>query len=335
MSRGLILAGLGQGISNATSQIGNMMMRQNEEDRRDAREEARDMRRIQAAEDREEQLKQRMISEVAAAREGGAQIGRERMAGQVLAASGSQMAGESPVMDQAEFANILRDNPEYEQIYRQAGLVTDAMDPRLQTISDQYDAALGAGAHSSVLDAFEKQRSAVLQQIREERTDRREDERERSNRAMEELRQQQFELTARTQALRDSRQSAQELRTSYSNHLTLIEGLRKSIQDDRRALQATHKNELASARPSEREALRARHSQEMARFDPMLQTLDADRNWIRGQLGMPTGNSNSGDNTRTQSGPGTLPEPKSRAELEELAPGTRYKAPDGTIRTKS
>jgi hypothetical protein len=172
---GLILAGIGRGLSNAATTFGGTMMRRYEEDRRDARDEAREARKLQAEEDRAEARKQKMISEVAAAREGGAQMDRERVAGQVLARSGSQMAGDSPVMDSADFANILRENPEYEQLYRQAGLVTDAMDPRAQRATDEYSAAFAAGASSDTLQALEKAKTNVLALIREERAEKKQE----------------------------------------------------------------------------------------------------------------------------------------------------------------
>jgi hypothetical protein len=165
---GLILAGIGRGLSNAATTFGNTMVRRYEAEQSLAREEARDARKLQAAEDREEKAKQRMISEISAAREGGEQINRERVAGQVLAQGGANIAGDSPVMDPAEFASILKENPQYEQVYRQAGLVKDAMDPRAQRATDEYNAALAAGASSATLQGLEKAKKSVLDQIKEE-----------------------------------------------------------------------------------------------------------------------------------------------------------------------
>jgi hypothetical protein len=164
---GLILAGLGKGISDASTTFANAMMRQNEEDARFAREEARDARKLAAEEKKAEDLKQRVISEIAAAQGRAGDIGRDRIAGQVQAI-GSQVAGDSPVMEQSEIAALLKENPQYEQIYRQSGIIKDVMDPRAQRATDEVDAALGIGAHSSVVDALTKKRTAVLEEIREE-----------------------------------------------------------------------------------------------------------------------------------------------------------------------
>lgn len=165
---GLILAGLGRGISDAATTFGTSMMRQNEEAARAAREEARDMRKVdrdrQAAEDK----KQQVIAEIAAAREGGDQISRDRIAGQVLAQGGANIAGDSPVMEQSELAQLIKDNPQFEQTYRQSGLIQDAMDPRLQRATDQYDAALAAGASSTTLEGLEKTKQTALATIRDE-----------------------------------------------------------------------------------------------------------------------------------------------------------------------
>jgi hypothetical protein len=165
--KGLILAGLGKGISDASNTYGTMLMRQNEDAARLAREEARDARKLKAEEDKAEALKQRVISEIAAAQSKAGDIGRDRVAGQVQAI-GSQVAGDSPVMEQSEIAALLKENPQYEQIYRQSGIIKDAMDPRSQRATDEVDAALAIGAHSSVIDAFTKKRTAVLEEIKEE-----------------------------------------------------------------------------------------------------------------------------------------------------------------------
>jgi hypothetical protein len=164
---GLIWAGIGRGISDAGATLGNAMMRRYEADQAVVREEARDARRLAAEESRAEALKKRVIDEIAQAQSKAADIGRDRVAGQVQAI-GSQVAGDSPVMEQSEIAALLKENPQYEQIYRQSGIIQDAMDPRAQQATDEVDAALGIGAHSSVIDALNKKRTSVLEQIREE-----------------------------------------------------------------------------------------------------------------------------------------------------------------------
>jgi hypothetical protein len=169
---GLIWAGIGKGISDAATSYGGYMMRANEEAAKAAREEARDARKLAAEETKAEALKQRVIREIAEAQTRGEQIGISREAGQVGAA-GAQVAGDSPVMDKAEIEALIRENPQYREIYRSVGIVKDAMDPRAQRAFDESQAGKEIGAHSSVMDALDKQRKAVLDQIKEENRDKR------------------------------------------------------------------------------------------------------------------------------------------------------------------
>jgi hypothetical protein len=330
--KGLILAGLGKGIADASSTFGTMMMRQNEEDRRDAREEAREARKLQAAEAREEQAKQRMIQEIATAREGGEQINRERVAGQVLSQGGANIAGDSPAMDPAEFANILRDNPEYEQVYRQAGLIKDGMDPRAQRATDQYEAALSAGASSATLQGLEKAKSNVLALIREERAEKRDDESARRFDVSEERRSaadaERFRISqqnANTSATRaenaaQGRAATQERMTTIVNSQTQV--LRELGSTPPRIRGATPEEQEAANKDWEASRNKARALIKLAQ-DRMTEAL--------GETSPQGGNSD--DNTGS-SNPG-MPRPQSREELNQLPSGTRYIAPDGTVRTKS
>lgn len=336
---GLILAGLGRGISDAATTFGTSMMRQNEEAARAAREEARDMRKVdrdrQAAEDK----KQQVIAEIAAAREGGDQISRDRIAGQVLAQGGANIAGDSPVMEQSELAQLIKDNPQFEQTYRQSGLIQDAMDPRLQRATDQYDAALAAGASSTTLEGLEKTKQTALATIRDENKqkadDRRFDIMEQRNAQLQQqfmaglgVRQQQADTTAaRATGEYDSNRPAttadMQRQVNASENLLAKElGVPKAnINGQLNALRRRAENGSQESQAT------------LDRIAPLLKEFEeANRRMLNFRR---TDKPFSSDNTKTQSGPGTLPEPKSRADLEGLAPGTRYKAPDGTIRTKS
>jgi hypothetical protein len=307
------------------------MVRRYEAEQSLAREEARDARKVQAAEDREEKLKQRMMSEIAAAREGGAQIGRERVAGQVLGQGGSNIAGDSPAMDPAEFANILKDNPEYEQVYRKAGLVKDAMDPRAQRATDEYDAALAAGASSATLQGLEKAKSNVLALIREERADKREDERARQFDIAEERRDKQFQASlgvrqqnADTAATRV--QNAGVDRTASKDRLTtIINSANQTIRSLGDFPRRASKEEQDDWTRQRNDAVRLRDSATRE-----LNGLFKDENKPSENPPRP---GNSSDN-KGSSNPG-MPRPQSRAEVDKLPRGTRYIAPDGTVRTKS
>lgn len=185
---GLIWAGIGKGIADAGSTFGNYMAKDIEATRQDEREALREERLLKRQEaldqlkaDREETkaetLKQRVASESVQvqARAADAPVRRDAAA---LGTLGAQVAGDSPVMPQEEREALIRENPQYREVYRQAGLIgADKMDPRLREADDQSKAALEIGAHSSVIDAYAKQRKDVLDQIRLENTEKRGDQR--------------------------------------------------------------------------------------------------------------------------------------------------------------
>jgi hypothetical protein len=327
---GLILAGLGRGLSNAATTYGNTMMRSYEEDRRDAREEAREARKLQAAEAREEQLKQRMISETAAAREGADDIARGRVAGQVQGL-GSQVAGDSPVMEREEIERLLKENPEYEQVYRQAGLIKDGMDPRAQRATDQYEAALSAGASSATLQGLEKAKSNVLALIREERAEKRDDESARRFDVSEERR-----SAADAERFRISQQQADASTTRADTAATRAENrlnLNAIVSTQGQVIRDLGRSppRIRGATPEQQEAA-DRKWQESIDKARSIQDLAQDR--LNKSFAEPASQaSNSGDNTGS-SNPG-MPRPQTREEVDQLPIGTRYIAPDGTIRTKS
>jgi hypothetical protein len=295
---GLILAGIGRGLSNAATTFGGTMMRRYEEDRRDARDEAREARKLQAAETREEQTKQRMIQEISAAREGGEQINRERVAGQVLAQGGANIAGDSPAMDPAEFANILRDNPEYEQVYRQAGLIKDGMDPRAQRATDEYNAALAAGASSATLQGLEKAKTNVLALIREERIEKRDAESARRFDVSEERR-----SAADAERFRISQQNANTSATraeaTAQGRAATQERLTTIINSQERVLGRLGNSppRLRNATPEQQEA--ANREWENDRREAMELIRDARRELRKNFQEEPPQPRNSGDNTQT------------------------------------
>lgn len=183
---GLIWAGIGKGIADAGQTFGAYMAKDIEANRQDEREALREERLLARQEaldrikaDREEAkaeaLKTRVATEAVQveSRAADAPIRRDAAAVSKL---GSQVAGDSPVMEQSEIEGVIRENPQYREVYRKAGLIgEDKMDPRLRAAEDQSTAALELGAHSSVIDAYAKKRKDVLDQIRLENTEKKND----------------------------------------------------------------------------------------------------------------------------------------------------------------
>jgi hypothetical protein len=185
---GLIWAGIGKGIADAGQTVSNFMVKDIEdkrkemldalrEERQAARELARDERLSEREAEREtrkteretataEALKKRVAEESVQveSRAADAPIRRDAAA---VSRLGAQVEGESPVMEQSEIEKLIRENPQYREVYRKAGLIgEDKMDPRLRAAEDQATSALEIGAHSSVIDAYSKKRRDVLEQIR-------------------------------------------------------------------------------------------------------------------------------------------------------------------------
>jgi len=183
---GLIWAGIGKGIADAGSTFGNYMAKDIEATRLEEREALREERLLKRQEaldqlkaDREEAKAEALRTRVASeaekveSRAADAPIRRDAAA---VGALGAQVAGDSPMMSQEEREALIRENPQYREVYRSAGLIgADKIDPRLRAADDQAQAALEIGAHSSVIDAYSKKRKDVLEQIRLENTEKKND----------------------------------------------------------------------------------------------------------------------------------------------------------------
>lgn len=100
----------------------------------------------------------------------------------------------APAASEAELRDLIKSNPQAYDLYEKAGLINSNMmrkpdeeqkrlDPRLQRAQDEYDAAVGIGAHSTVLDAVDKKRQRVLEEIRLENAEKKE-----NNRTQEQIR---------------------------------------------------------------------------------------------------------------------------------------------------
>lgn len=176
MSSGLIWAGIGKGIADAGAAYGNAMFRVAEAD-------LADQRALQRQETLDEIKRQRVIKDSAAAEAEATRIGEARTEKQLstdankIAGVASQVKGDSPAMSADEIQQLIKDNPQYAETYRKAGLIDKAMTPdqqRIQAADDRVKGAMNVGASATVIEAYQKQRKDVLDQIREENKERRE-----------------------------------------------------------------------------------------------------------------------------------------------------------------
>jgi hypothetical protein len=220
---GLIWAGLGKGIADAGAAYGGAMARAAEFDYKTQEEERSFQRKLDMEDKRAESLKQRVIREIEEVNKTSADVAAKRDAAQfnkdagAIAGVAGQVAGASPAMSQEEISQLMKDNPQYRETYRKAGLIDKAMSPdqqRLQTADDKVQGALQIGAHSSVVDAFQKSKKDVLEQIREENKERRDMRREDRMDAAEERRSKEF------QALLPIRQQTADAATDRANRPT-------------------------------------------------------------------------------------------------------------------
>lgn len=170
MGSGLIWAGIGKGIADAGAAYGNAMFRVAEAD-------LADQRALQRQETLDEIKRQRVIKDSAAAEAEATRIGEARTEKQLstdankIAGVASQVKGDSPAMSAEEIQQLIKDNPQYAETYRKAGLIDKAMTPnqqRIQAADDMVKGAMNVGASASVIEAYQKQRKDVLDQIRED-----------------------------------------------------------------------------------------------------------------------------------------------------------------------
>lgn len=197
---GFIWSAMGNAVGNAGNAISGMMMRDIEDQRRLAeedRKEANYVKRLEEADRvkserdqaREEALQQRIIRDQAAARAKAGEIGRTRDEERLnadaarLAEASASIAGDSPSTTAEQFKEMLRKDPSLRDQFAKTGVVgrnMTAQEREYQDAKDLGEAAMAVGAHSSVINAYSKLRSDVLDKIKEENRverDRRRDER--------------------------------------------------------------------------------------------------------------------------------------------------------------
>ena len=327
---GLIWSGIGQGIANAGQAVGGMMMKDIEYQRQlqaEDRKEANYLKRLEeaqrikdeAAEAKAEALQQRVIQETTAAQAAGAEAPSARMAGQLKTLQG-QIAGESPAMSEAEIQQLIKENPQYKKVYEEAGYVTKR-DERLERAEGAIAAAMKAGGHSTTYERLDKQRLAVLKEIESEFKERREE--KRANETNERL-----ELLAKDVKTRERNADTYASRPTGgggSNKDPIFKtitgndgieyGIRRSGEKVPLGESSKFNNEIA------------KDIQKMAKNDSKFAKLEPADQRERALA------------WRTPAAPaaasaGGTPAPKTQADLAKLPSGTRYTAPDGSIRIK-
>ena len=181
---GLIWSALGQAVSNAAGTVGGMMLRNAEDQRRredEERREAAAVKRMEEAdriksereERRTEELEQRVAREARDVRTQAEMRGAERL---TRAAEESAREAASRARNPATIESNIG-TPGYGQSSATPGAVGEKLTPsqqRLQRATDEADIAAEMGAHSSVIKFYEKKRSDVLAEIREENREKRE-----------------------------------------------------------------------------------------------------------------------------------------------------------------
>lgn len=185
---GFMWSALGNAVANSGSSIAGAMMKGIEEERRLADEERREANYIKRMEEadrikaereqaREESLQQRIIRDQGAARTRAGEIARAREQQQLdadaarLAQASASIEGSSPSTTAEQFKEMLRKDPSLRDQYAKTGLIgrnLTAQEREFQDAKDLSEAALSIGAHSSVINAYDKLRTDVLNKIRED-----------------------------------------------------------------------------------------------------------------------------------------------------------------------
>lgn len=203
---GLILAGIGKGIADAGSSFGNMMFKGIESEEADKRA----MQRAEALERLKEQMiEERAQKDAAKAVEVDARatkIAEGRAVRQLdtdikgLIGKQAQIGGSAPAASEEEIRKLIEENPQYREIYRQAGYIDKAPtknEQRLQNVEDQVQAARELGASSTLLKSYQETKKSVLEEIKAENVEKRNEQRHQETLAQNERLAKQFEVTSR------------------------------------------------------------------------------------------------------------------------------------------
>lgn len=174
MGSGLILGGIGKGIAEAGAAYAGGMSKMAEFEMQQEREAQREQRQLRLADQLETQKEEKRAAQATAIGKKAADISLNRDVSAVQAA-GSQVAGEAPVATKEEVLQLIKDNPQYREVYRKAGLIDNKMDARLQQVSDEEQAARESGASPSMVEAYSKAKRDTLTLIAQENKEKRAD----------------------------------------------------------------------------------------------------------------------------------------------------------------
>ena len=351
MGSGLIWAGIGKGISDAGATYGNMLYKAAESEEADQRA----MQRAEALERLKDQMAeeraQRDASIFSRAQTRAGEMATARQAQQLesdsssLAGNAQGIKGNAPAMTQEEMkAHLERLNPSERKALESTGLVSKAMSPvrqELQSYDDTIAAARELGGSSTMIkslqDAKKERLNEIKLEIAEKKADRQHEatmaaisERGRQFDESKPIKQQQADAATARAARSAGGESGggAKVRSTYTDD----SGQKVAVMSDGSTKvlgKAADYNKSVAKLIADRE-----------KNDYQFKQLPEEdkKSWAAGRLASgasaaPT--TKGGDNGNVKSGPGMFPEPKSPAELSKLTPGTRYKAPDGTIRIKS
>lgn len=173
MGSGLILGGIGKGIAEAGAAYAGGMSKMAEFEMQQEREAQREERQLRLADKMETQKQEKAATtnlEISK-RADAAPLKREAEA---VVSAGSKVEGESPVMNKEEVLQLIKDNPQYREIYRKAGIIgSDKMDPEVRRAMDEEAAAREIGAPATTVESFRKAKVDQLARIREENKEKR------------------------------------------------------------------------------------------------------------------------------------------------------------------
>lgn len=191
----------------------------------------------------------------------------------------NKVAGESPDMSQEEIAQLLKDNPEYRQIWEQARY----MDPRKQSgiIGEQVTAAREIGADPEIRkdlqDTLTRTLTAERDASRDAATERRLTETERANRESERIRD--------AQAAAMAARSGPSGKEGLSDALRYLESARKAIGSELDDLRRMEKEEAGTVFSlEEKKQIRDKYAELRKGLEGKAKTLDDDFKIVRGRL---------------------------------------------------
>lgn len=168
MGSGLILGGIGKGIAEAGAAYAGGMSKMAEFEMQQQREDMREERQLRLAEKMATQKEERESTKHLEIGKRADEAPLKREAAAVVSA-GSKVEGESPVMSKEEVLQLIKDNPQYREVYRKAGLIgEDKIDPSVRRAMDEEAAAREVGAPASMVEGYRKSKIDMLARIKEE-----------------------------------------------------------------------------------------------------------------------------------------------------------------------